>query len=79
MDRVGTLYGTPASGRDGSKIENICFGKGSNGVVFRLTPPKHGQSLWTETTLWAFSGSSDGCFPVAPLIADNRGAIYGAM
>jgi hypothetical protein len=32
---------------------------------------------WTDTTLWTFSGGSDGCFPVAPLIADERGAIYG--
>jgi uncharacterized repeat protein (TIGR03803 family) len=73
-DRAGALYGTAVSG---GKIDNVCFGGNGNGVVFKLSPPKHGQTAWTHTTLWAFSGGSDGCFPNAPLIADNRGVIYG--
>jgi hypothetical protein len=76
-DKTGALFGTTASGGDGTNSDNICFGQGGNGVVFKLTPPKYGRTTWTETTLWAFSGSSDGCFPVAPLIADARGTIYG--
>ncbi len=33
-DKTGALYGTTASGGEGSNIDNVCFGKGSNGVVF---------------------------------------------
>jgi uncharacterized repeat protein (TIGR03803 family) len=71
-DRTGALYGTTALGGSNN---NVCFG--TNGVVFKLTPPKHGQTAWRDTTLWTFSGGADGCFPVAPLIADEKGAIYG--
>jgi uncharacterized repeat protein (TIGR03803 family) len=65
-DQAGALYGTTNQG-----------GSQSNGVVFKLTPPKFGQTAWTDTTLWTFSGGSDGGVPDAPLIADGRGAIYG--
>jgi uncharacterized repeat protein (TIGR03803 family) len=73
-DRAGALYGTAVFG---GKIDNVCFGGNGNGVVFKLSPPKRGQTAWTHTTLWAFSGGTDGCLPNAPLVADNRGAIYG--
>jgi len=46
-------------------------------VVFKLTPPAPGQTPWTETVLWRFSGSSDGAQPVPGLIADQTGALYG--
>jgi len=46
-------------------------------ALFKLTPPKDGKTAWTETTLWTFSGRNDGGCPVAPLIADERGALYG--
>lgn len=59
------LYGTAEAG-----------GSNNCGTVYRLMPPKDGNTAWTETTLWAFSGGSDGCSPNAPLIADNRGALY---
>jgi len=65
-DQAGALYGTTNQG-----------GSQSNGVVFKLTPPKFGQSAWTDTTLWTFSGGSDGSFPNSSLIADGQGAIYG--
>jgi uncharacterized repeat protein (TIGR03803 family) len=73
-DRTGALYGTTENG--GNNNNNVCS-FGGHGVVFKLTPPAYGPAAWTETTLWAFSGGSDGCGPVAPLIADERGAIYG--
>jgi uncharacterized repeat protein (TIGR03803 family) len=41
-----------------------------NGAVFKLTD----GSL---TTLWAFTGGSDGAHPLAGLIADKTGALYG--
>jgi uncharacterized repeat protein (TIGR03803 family) len=72
-DRTGALYGTTANG---GNVNNVCFFGGA-GAVFKLTPPKDGKTAWTETTLWAFSGGSDGCFPQAPLISDERGTLYG--
>jgi uncharacterized repeat protein (TIGR03803 family) len=72
-DETGALYGTTESG---GKIEQECFFGGA-GVVFKLTPPAAGQTAWTETVLWTFSGDSDGCAPLSELITDERGALYG--
>jgi uncharacterized repeat protein (TIGR03803 family) len=65
-DNRGALYGTTAGG-----------GTGNNGTVFKLTPPAKGQTAWTETVLYHFTGGSDGSLPYAGLIADNSGALYG--
>jgi uncharacterized repeat protein (TIGR03803 family) len=47
-------------------------GGGSNaGVVFKLSPSG------TETVLYTFTGGSDGGFPLAGLIADSSGNLYG--
>src|SRR5262249_36360215 len=43
MDAKGALYGTAAE-----------YGNYLEGVVFRLTPPAAGQTIWTETILHAF-------------------------
>jgi uncharacterized repeat protein (TIGR03803 family) len=64
-DDTGALYGTTSAG-----------GVSGNGTVFKLTPPARGQTAWTESVLWSFSGS-DGAVPFAGLIADERGALYG--
>jgi uncharacterized repeat protein (TIGR03803 family) len=65
IDANGVLYGTTLSG-----------GAGQNGFAFKLTPPGAGQTAWTETTLWAFTGP-DGSAPDAPLASDNAGVLYG--
>ena len=65
-DNSGALYGTTAGG-----------GSGNNGTVFKLTPPTKGQTAWTETVLYSFKGGSGGATPIAGLIADNSGALYG--
>jgi len=46
-------------------------GKDSNGTIFKVS--KHGK----ETVLHSFTGGSDGCLPVAGLIADSAGNLYG--
>ena len=66
MDKTGALYGTTISG-----------GSGSVGVVFKLTPPAAGQTAWTESVLYAFSGGTDGSIPESTLIEDSKGALYG--
>jgi hypothetical protein len=64
FDKQGALYGTTASA-------------GTNlGTVFKLTPPANGQTAWTPTVLYRFTGGSDGGDPVAVLIADDSGALY---
>lgn len=59
----------------------MTFEGGANGygTVFKLTPPSHGQSAWTEQTLWSFTGGSDGGNPEQPdsLLMDESGALYG--
>ena len=71
-DASGALYGTTAFGGTGS----ACGGIGC-GTVFKLTPPTPPATTWTETVLYNFTGGSDGAAPVAGLIADASGALYG--
>ena len=64
-DAAGNLYSTTRSG-----------GKDNCGVVFRLTPTSGGS--WTERVLHSFvESTSDGCSPVASLIFDVAGNLYG--
>jgi len=44
--------------------------------VFELTPPASNGSAWTETTLHAFAGGSDGGTPYAGVILEG-GILYG--
>jgi uncharacterized repeat protein (TIGR03803 family) len=62
----GNLYGTTVVG-GGSGV----------GTVFQLTPPANHHGSWTETVLHTFACGSDGCFPWAGLIMDNKGTFYG--
>jgi len=64
LDEKGNLYGTaPNAGNqpncsNGGKVpESGC------GTVWELTPPSAGEGAWTETTLYAFTGGSDGGTP----------------
>jgi uncharacterized repeat protein (TIGR03803 family) len=63
FDHSGNLYGTTSQG-----------GPSQFGVVFQLT----NSSGWQENTLYGFQGGSDGKFPVAGLIFDQSGNLYGA-
>jgi len=63
FDHTGNLYGTTAFG-----------GTWGGGVVFQLTPRSHGT--WKERILHTFSGK-DGNFPLAGLIFDQTGSLYG--
>ena len=66
IDGAGNLYGTSAGG-----------GSSGYGVVFALTPTGSG---WTEKVLYNFcqqGGCADGANPVAGLILDGAGNLYG--
>jgi uncharacterized repeat protein (TIGR03803 family) len=64
FDAAGNLYGTTFGGGP----------YGGAGTVFELTPTAGGG--WTETVLHSFNGG-DGANPVAGLIFDAAGNLYG--
>ena len=64
MDNAGNLYGTATA-----------KGAFNQGTVFELSPSGGG---WTEQVLYSFHGGNDGGQPVAGLIFDNAGNLYGA-
>ena len=67
LDGTGTIYGATSNG-----------GPFGAGVVFSLSPPEVEGSSWAETVLHAFAlGGDDGAVPVAGLIIDSAGALYG--
>jgi hypothetical protein len=74
IDRSGALYGVAAFG--GLSTAD-CTNAGTCGLVFRLTPPGSGQTAWTKSALYQFTGGLDGAVPAGtPLLAAN-GRIYG--
>jgi uncharacterized repeat protein (TIGR03803 family) len=62
----GVLYGTTQQG-----------GSSNEGTVFSLTPPASPGNSWTETVLHSFTGGTDGGQPLAGVVIDNSGALYG--
>jgi uncharacterized repeat protein (TIGR03803 family) len=66
-DSRGTLYGTTD---EGGTYRTGC-NRGSCGVVFKL------DSAGKETVLHNFSGRADGGVPVAGLVRDRAGNLYG--
>lgn len=65
MDKSGNLYGVTVYGGDSN-----C----SCGVVYKLSPSANGK--WKYTVLHQFTGY-DGAQPIAQLILDNQGNLYG--
>jgi uncharacterized repeat protein (TIGR03803 family) len=79
MDSSGVLYGTTGFGGF-----LPCYSGRGCGVVFKLTPPLVAGGSWAETVLYSFTdgggenvSGSDGGQPVAGLIFDSTGALYG--
>jgi uncharacterized repeat protein (TIGR03803 family) len=64
FDAAGNIYGTTAAG-----------GTRHSGVVFKLT--SHPDGNWTESTLHTFTRGADGNQPLAGLIFDAVGNLYG--
>ncbi len=71
LDKLGNLYGTAVDGGNLPACEG--FGCGS---VFELTRTANGK--WKEITLYDFAGgTADGSQPVAPLLLDSHGRLFG--
>jgi len=71
FDAVGNLYGTTAFG---GAYQSACGGHDC-GTVFELSPDGGGK--WTETVLHSFGNGTDGREPLASLIFDAAGNLYG--
>jgi hypothetical protein len=63
----GRLYGTTSNG-----------GQFVAGSVFELVPPAVPGNTWTENVLYSFNGvPGDGLYPMANVVFDNAGSLYG--
>ena len=69
FDSAGNLYGTTSSGPGFACNQSGC------GTVFRLTPNSDGS--WTQAIIYNFEGGPDGADPVAGLVFDGSGNLYG--
>jgi uncharacterized repeat protein (TIGR03803 family) len=69
FDSAGNLYGTTSEGGGEG-----CGGIGC-GTAFELSPNPDGS--WTENVIHIFAGGSDGETPLAGLILDAAGNLYG--
>jgi len=67
-DAEGNLYGTTEYGGD---LSVLCAGMQGCGVVFKVDPTGH------ETVLYSFTGGADGGQPLAGLMLDSAGNLYG--
>jgi uncharacterized repeat protein (TIGR03803 family) len=63
LDSVGNLYGT-----------TLCDGAQQQGNVFKLTNTANG---WVYTSVYDFTGGSDGARPVSNVTIDTDGTLYG--
>jgi uncharacterized repeat protein (TIGR03803 family) len=68
FDGNGNLYGTTASG--GARCTF-----GTCGTVFELSPD--GSGGWQGRTIYEFQGGNDGSGPIAGLVLDANGNLYG--
>jgi uncharacterized repeat protein (TIGR03803 family) len=69
----GSFYGTTQGGGGGGCFTSLpgC------GVIFELSPPQERGASWRETALYTFTGGSDGAVPMAGVILDRSGNLYG--
>ena len=72
MDTSGNLYGTTMQGGSFHN-QNVCLA--GCGTVFELTKDAGGN--WKEIILHSFNSGQGGSGPVAPLVLDKAGNLYG--
>jgi uncharacterized repeat protein (TIGR03803 family) len=69
LDSSGNFYGTTKEGGAAA---------GKDGTVFEFIPPVPPSTAWTKKLLYSFAGgTSDGALPLAGLIMDSSGNLYG--
>jgi len=70
FDAAGNLYGTTAAGGTNANHNGL-----GDGTVFRLSP--NPDASWSETVLHSFGAGDDGAMPLAGLVLDAAGNLYG--
>jgi hypothetical protein len=73
LDSNGVLYGTTVAGGFDCPHHS---GEGC-GTVFALTPPAAKGGEWTEQQLLVFHNQNDGTSPIAGVVVDSKGFVYG--
>jgi uncharacterized repeat protein (TIGR03803 family) len=68
LDSAGNVYGTAFGGGNLTDCN-----KGGCGAVYEVSP---GSSGWTESTIYEFTGGSDGASPDATLLRESSGALF---
>jgi hypothetical protein len=71
MDGSGNLYGTTNGGGAYASPSD------RGGIAFELMPPSASGGNWTEAILWSFGNGKDGVVPVAGLLRDSNGNLFG--
>jgi uncharacterized repeat protein (TIGR03803 family) len=75
-DEAGNLYGTAASGGNGSGPG--CPGGNNCGLVFKLVKPETEGAAWTERVLYNFTGTNgDAAAPNSGVVFHNGNHLYG--
>jgi uncharacterized repeat protein (TIGR03803 family) len=67
----GNLYGTTSFGGRCPIQTDGC------GTVFKLSPPASAGGAWKEVVLHSFQGGVDGIGPLAAVVGDGLGNLYG--
>lgn len=65
-DKAGNLFGATSKG-----------GPTDKGIIYELKAPAAGQTKWTETVIWPFTGGNDGAQPIGGLVSDKSGDLFG--
>jgi hypothetical protein len=73
FDAAGNLYGTTTDYQSGS---DYCSGGAPCGHVYELSPPTNSGQHWTYTSIWAYTGRSDGYYPADSVTLDSSGNLY---
>jgi hypothetical protein len=73
IDRAGNIYGVTMAGGNSGCVPLFWVYRGC-GTAFELT---HGGAGWKKRIIHVFSGGIDGGNPVAGLVLDSAGNLYG--
>ena len=76
MDANGDLFGTTTGGSAGGATGGPGSSAATGGTVFEINAT-NGTYASTPTTLYTFTGGSDGSTPISSLIMDAAGDLFG--
>ena len=75
QDATGNFYGAAPAGGIVGDCNGPYYNFGGCGVIYKLSRDAAGQ--WRKTTIYSFTGSTDGANPASNLIIDAAGNLYG--